>query len=272
MPELPEVECVRLTLTPAVQGRQVARVRVGLAKLARPTPEVFRQGLRGRLVTGSDRHGKLLILNLDDGSFWAIHLGMTGQLITAPKRPGANHIHLTVSFTDSGPKLYFRDLRQFGYMAHCADRQALVSGPLANMGTDALSIGRREFIDRLAGRTAPLKSLLLNQSILAGVGNIYADEALHRSGLSPLARPVDLSAAELTRLHGQVQKTLRQALEQGGSSVRNFVDAEGRPGTFQNAHQVYRRTGEPCPTCGCPIERVTLAGRSTHFCPQCQPR
>ncbi len=270
MPELPEVECVRRTLEPAVVGRRVSRVRVQKPKLARPSPRGLARGLGGREITATSRHGKLLILHLDDGGFWAIHLGMTGQVIMARKRPRADHIHITVSFSDKGPRLYYRDLRQFGFMAHCPDRADLEAGPLANYGPDALGLDLDTFVSSLARRTAPLKSLLLDQRILAGVGNIYADESLHRAGISPLARPRDLPAEKLAALHAAVQETLAEALAQGGSSVRNFVDARGRAGTFQHAHRVYKRTGHPCPRCGAAIERIVLGGRSTHFCPQCQ--
>jgi formamidopyrimidine-DNA glycosylase len=270
MPELPEVECVRRTLEPGVLNRSVSRIRVEKPKLARPSPEAFRKGLTGRSIIATSRHGKLLILHLDDGGFWAIHLGMTGQVISAPKRPQADHIHITVSFKDKGPKLYYRDVRQFGYMAHCPDRAGLLAGPLANFGPDALGLDLDTFLSGLGSRTAPLKSLLLDQRILAGVGNIYADESLHRAGISPLARPVDLSQEKLITLHGAIQETLAEALEKGGSSVRNFVDARGRAGTFQEAHQVYQRGGCDCPRCGETIERIVLGGRSTHFCPACQ--
>jgi formamidopyrimidine-DNA glycosylase len=270
MPELPEVECVRRTLEPSVLNRRVSRVRVEKPKLARPAPEVFRKGLTGRTITATSRHGKLLILHLDGDGFWAIHLGMTGQVISAQQRPRVNHIHITVSFKDQGPKLYYRDMRQFGYMAYCPDHAALEAGPLANFGPDALGLDLEAFISGLGRRSAPLKSLLLDQRILAGIGNIYADESLHRAGLSPLAKPADLNRAKLTTLHSAIQETLAEALAKGGSSVRNFVDAEGRAGTFQEAHRVYRRTGCECPRCGNSIQRIVLGGRSTHFCPECQ--
>lgn len=270
MPELPEVECVRRTLEPWVLNRRISRVRVEKPKLARPTPHAFRKGLGGRTIIATSRHGKLLILHLDDGGFWAIHLGMTGQVISAEKRPQADHIHITVSFDDQGPKLYYRDVRQFGYMAFCPDRAGLDAGPLANFGPDALGLDLETFLSGLGSRTAPLKNLLLDQRILAGVGNIYADESLHRAGLSPLARPAGLSKEKLITLHEAIQGILAEALEKGGSSVRNFVDAEGRAGTFQEAHRVYKRTGCDCPRCGESIERIVLGGRSTHFCPECQ--
>lgn len=270
MPELPEVECVRRTLEPTVLNRQISRIRVEKLKLARPTPEALRKGLGGRTITATSRHGKLLILHLDDGGFWAIHLGMTGQVISAMEKPQADHIHITVSFKDKGLKLYYRDVRQFGYMAHSPDRAALEAGPLANFGPDALGLDLETFLTGLGKRSAPLKNLLLDQRILAGVGNIYADESLHRAGLSPLARPAGLPRQKLITLHEAVQETLAEALEKGGSSVRNFVDAEGRAGTFQEAHRVYKRTGCDCPRCGEDIQRIVLGGRSTHFCPECQ--
>lgn len=270
MPELPEVECVRRTLEPSLAGRRPSRVAVSLAKMVRPEPKSFAAGIRGREIKPLERHGKLLILPLEGGGFWTIHLGMTGQVILAASRPPADHIHVSVSFDDGAEKLYFRDLRQFGAMTWCRDRAGLESGPLANMGPDAMAISAGEFVNRLEGRTARIKPLLLDQRILAGVGNIYADESLHRAGINPSARPADLKPGQLERLHAALTETLAEALVKGGSSVKNFVDARGRAGTFQHEHRVYRRTGQPCPACGAIVERIVLGGRSTHFCPVCQ--
>ena len=271
MPELPEAECVRRTLEPDLLGRKVHRVTVRLDKLARPTPLVFRRGLAGRTITGTSRHGKMIILHLDDGSFWTIHLGMTGQVIMDRQKPEASHVHISVGFADGGPSLHYRDIRQFGHLDWSQDRESLMKGPLANFGPDALLIGRDEFVAKLKNRTAPVKALILDQRILAGVGNIYADESLHKAGINPMAKPRDLADNHLARLHGEIQDTLKEAIEKGGSSVRNFVDAKGRAGTFQHEHQVYQRTGLPCPHCGETVQKCVVGGRSTHFCPHCQP-
>jgi formamidopyrimidine-DNA glycosylase len=271
MPELPEVESVRRTLMPRIQGRRIARVNAPEGRLIRPSHKAFCQGLVGRRVEGSRRQGKLLMLELEGGAFLAVHLGMTGQLIMASHRPQADHLHVTIGFEDQGESLYYRDVRRFGFLAFCPDWAAVLAGPLANMGPDALGMESGLFVERVSGRKVPLKSLLLDQRVLAGVGNIYADEALHRAGLSPLARTADLAPADLRRLNEVLQETLAESLARGGSSVKNFVDAQGRPGTFQHAHRVYRRTGLPCPVCGQPVEKIVLAGRSTHFCPRCQP-
>lgn len=270
MPELPEVESVRRTLMPGILDRQVAEVLAAPSRVLRPDLERFGRGLIGRRVTGSLRRGKLLVLTLDGGAFWAVHLGMTGQLILAPGRLEANHVHARVVFADHGPSLHYRDLRKFGYLAFYADQAELMAGLYGQMGPDALTITGQEFAARLAGRKSPLKSLLLDQRRLAGVGNIYADEALHRAGIAPQRRPADLAPADLLRLHAALRQTLDEALAQGGSSVKNFVDAKGRAGSFQEAHRVYRRTGQPCPACGTPVQRMVLGGRSTHFCPSCQ--
>jgi formamidopyrimidine-DNA glycosylase len=251
-------------------GRTVAKAVVVIDKLARPNAKAFARGLKGREVLASRRQGKLIMLELDRGGYWTIHLGMTGQLILADERPEASHLHIHVAFTDQGPSLYYRDVRRFGAMGFWPDQAALAAGPLARMGPDALQMTDAVFIQRLAKRHGPLKAVLLDQTVLAGVGNIYADEALHRAGLSPLARPADLSAKVLARLNQSLQQTLAEALAQGGSSVRNFVDAQGRPGTFQEAHRVYQRAGLPCPACGTAVQKIVLAGRSTHFCPRCQ--
>lgn len=271
MPELPEVESVRRTLMPRIQGRRIVKVEAREGKLLRPGLGALRQGLTGRRVQGSDRRGKLLMLALEGGAYLAVHLGMTGQLIMAGQRPRADHIHVVMAFEDGGESLYYRDVRRFGFLAFCPDRASLLAGPLAKMGPDALGMAEALFVERLSGRKAPLKSLLLDQRVLAGVGNIYADEALHRAGLSPRARTAGLGREDLSRLHAALQQTLAESLALGGSSVKNFVDAQGRPGTFQEAHRVYRRTGQPCPTCGTPVEKMVLAGRSTHYCPRCQP-
>ncbi|MCF8032891.1 MAG: bifunctional DNA-formamidopyrimidine glycosylase/DNA-(apurinic or apyrimidinic site) lyase [Desulfarculaceae bacterium] len=270
MPELPEVESVRRTMSPGLLGRTPKSLRVGLAKLVRPTPKALSAGIRGREIERLERHGKLLMLKMAGSGVWAIHLGMTGQVILAETKPKVKHVHITVGFDDDGPNLYFRDPRQFGFMAWCPDRASLEAGPLANMGPDALGMDQALFLERLSGRGGKLKSLLLDQRVLAGVGNIYADESLHRAGLNPLSRPCDLSQEQLCNLHDHLQETLNEALARGGSSVSNFVDAHGRPGTFQHAHRVYKRGGQPCPACGAPIERIVVAGRSTHFCPHCQ--
>ncbi|MCA1989545.1 MAG: bifunctional DNA-formamidopyrimidine glycosylase/DNA-(apurinic or apyrimidinic site) lyase [Desulfarculus sp.] len=270
MPELPEVESVRRTLMPGILDRRVAEVLARPSRVLRPDLEGFRRGVTGRRVTGSLRRGKLLVLTLEDGGYWAVHLGMTGQLILAPGELAADHVHARVVFGDGGPGLHYRDLRKFGYLAYYPDRDQLMAGLYGQMGPDALTISAEEFVARLAGRKSPIKSLLLDQRRLAGVGNIYADESLHRAGIHPQRGPAELSRQDLLRLHASLVETLDQALAQGGSSVKNFVDAEGRAGTFQEAHRVYRRTGQPCPACGAPVERVVLGGRSTHFCPVCQ--
>lgn len=272
MPELPEVESVRQTLMPRLLGRRIKSVSAPQGKLIRPDRESFLAGIVGKRVLGSRRRGKLLMLELEGGGFWAVHLGMTGQLIMALEPPQADHVHVVVEFEDGGESLYYRDVRRFGYMAYCPDQETLLAGPLAHMGPDALGMAPEVFVQRLAGRRVPLKSLLLDQRVLAGVGNIYADECLHRACLSPLCHTADLAEEDLRRLNQALQETLAQSLAQGGSSVKNFVDAQGRPGTFQHAHRVYRRTGQPCPACGAPVEKIVLAGRSTHYCPRCQPR
>ena len=269
MPELPEVECVRQTLEPAVVGRTISEVEIAYEKAVEPSVEDFTAGVTGRTIAGTDRHGKLLILNLDNGAILAIHLRMTGQVILAQNRPEADHIHVRLGL-DTGMSVFYRDMRKFGRLTYCPDQAALAAGPLANMGPDALGLGQDDFCERVGARGGKLKNVILDQRVLSGVGNIYADECLHRACLSPVACPKDLPRQDLQRLHGHLIKTLQEALAKGGSSIRNFMDAEGRAGTFQHSHRVYRRTGQPCPVCGSEIQRIVLAGRSTHYCPRCQ--
>lgn len=270
MPELPEVECVRRTLAPHVMGRRLAGVEVSLAKVARPSPQALSQGVAGRLVTGHRRHGKLLSLELEGGALLAVHLRMTGQLVPAAARPEAKHIHAQVRFADDGPSIWFRDVRQFGWLGYFADQAELAAGPLAGIGPDALGLPPADLARLLAPKAGRIKAALLDQRVVAGVGNIYADECLHRAGIHPEARPRDLSQAQLERLGRELNLTLAEAIARGGSSVSNFVDADGRPGTFQETHRAYKRTGQPCPACGEGICRIVVAGRSTHFCPACQ--
>jgi formamidopyrimidine-DNA glycosylase len=185
---------------------------------------------------------------LEKSSFWAIHLGMTGQIILRKNQPKTPHIHAALRLEDQNG-FFFRDVRQFGFMAYLPDEQSLQTGPLKNMGPDALLISPESFTKSLAGRKAPIKSLLLDQRILAGVGNIYADESLFRAGINPTSRAGEIPQKDLLRLHQVLRELLTQAIDCGGSSIRDYVDAKGEAGTFQDLHQVYGHKGEPCPVC-----------------------
>ncbi len=267
MPELPEVEVVGRALRRAWVGRTIERVWVGPPSYFFSTPPgTLRKRLVGARVTDLSRHGKYLFATLSDESRLLLHLGMTGQL-TMSAVPKDNHVHLVVHFDDGGVAT-FRDVRKFGKIEWLApnttSRREQVLGP------DALGIDLPTFRGGLAKRRAPLKSLLLDQSVLAGVGNIYADEALFRAKLSPLRPGSDLRPAEAARLLECVRGILEESIASGGSTINDYLKADGELGGFQDFHRVYGKTGEPCPKCRTPIARVVLGGRSTHFCPKCQ--
>jgi formamidopyrimidine-DNA glycosylase len=269
MPELPEVESVRRTLAPLIVRQTINRVVCApYPRLFRPGPEEVAQKLAGHKINKLGRLGKLIILTLSKGAFATIHLGMTGQLICALSPPEAGHIHMSALLSHT--RLFFRDPRRFGQIAFYGSAKQLAP-VLARMGPDALIISDEQFYGALIRHRAPIKTTLLNQSVLAGVGNIYADEALFMARLSPRRLAGELSRKEGERLNQALKEVMNKSLAMGGSTVKNFVDAAGRPGTFQETHQVYQKTGQPCPVCGAAIQKMVLGGRATHYCPVCQP-
>jgi formamidopyrimidine-DNA glycosylase len=198
---------------------------------------------------------------------WIVHLGMTGQLlVTRPESPAAQHTHARITLA-SGRELRFVDPRRFGRLEF---RKISADAAFAAPGLEPLEIGAREFAALFRSHHLPIKAALLNQSLLAGVGNIYADESLFRAGIRPLRRTDRLTTAEYGRLRQALRQVLRHAIRLGGSSVSDYVDANGDRGLFQMEHCVYQRTGEPCRRCQTPIRRVLVAGRGTHYCPNCQ--
>ena len=253
MPELPEAETIVRTLAPHLVRRRILRVDYLAARACRgPRPK-----LDGRMVTGLRRHGKQILIALDEG-FLLVKLGMTGSLrVDAPAGPYTRAvIHL-----DRGT-VNFDDIRQFGSLEWRAEPPG--SGP------DPMEIGAADLAARLAGCNSAIKRLLLDQSFLRGIGNIYADEILFRAGIDPRARR--LGRARAAKLHSAMREVLALAIRHRGSSVSDYVDAAGARGGFQKLHQVYRRNGQPCPRCGAPIRRIVVAQRGTHFCAKCQRR
>ncbi|MDI6873363.1 bifunctional DNA-formamidopyrimidine glycosylase/DNA-(apurinic or apyrimidinic site) lyase [Candidatus Solincola sp.] len=272
MPELPEVEIVRRQLDEELGGACIAAVEVLLPRLVKyPNPTSYRRGLRGRTVRGVGRRGKYLLIHLDDDRILVIHLGMTGSLrFASPGVERPRHTHLVFRLED-GRELLFVDPRTFGETALLREGDFRPLPGLHRLGPEPLderfTLG--ELRRALRGRCR-IKAALLDQSRVAGIGNIYADEALHRAGIHPLRHLDELSPREVTRLHRAIREVLREAIERGGSSVSDYVDTRGEKGNFQDHHRVYRRAGKPCPRCGEMICRKRLAGRSTYFCPRCQ--
>lgn len=267
MPELPEVEVTR---------RKVARVLVGATILkvwtSEPSyffvtdPALLKKRMRGRRVRELARHGKYMVAQFDDDSRLLLHLGMTGQLSTTDF-PGDPHVHLRLGLSGN-QGLFFRDVRKFGKVEWLGPGQS--SPRLEKLGPDALVVLPGEFHERVSVRRIPIKQALLDQSILSGVGNIYADEALFAARLLPERASHTLDLAETRRLLREVKRVLEKSISHGGSTINDYLQPDGQLGGYQDWHRVYGRTAEPCPRCKRPISRVVLGGRSSHFCSSCQ--
>jgi formamidopyrimidine-DNA glycosylase len=290
MPELPEVEVTRRRIGKLLVGRKIARlVTTKPSYFFLTSPRKLQEQLAGRTVEKLERHGKYLLGRLDGGATLLLHLGMTGQLfgegarskrlLRAPDRRSTTteqppsfaadqHTHLQFEFADGGPRVFFRDTRKFGKVllvpAGASDAR------LDKLGVDALQAAGSHLFDAARARKIPIKSLLLDQAVIAGIGNIYADEALFLAGVSPkrVARRVD--AESCAKIVAAAQKVMRRSIQTGGSSISDYVNPDGSDGGYQNERRVYGREDEPCPTCGTQIRRVVIAQRSSHFCPTCQ--
>lgn len=269
MPELPEVETIRSTLEPHVVGARVTGVTVRERRLRAPIAPSFERQLRGRRVAALERRGKYLLFQLDGGRTLLVHLGMSGSLEFVPAgTPPAAHDHVAITF-DRSRVMVYNDPRRFGLMR--VGRAADLA-ELDNVGRDPLSAAPSidEWRALLRARKLPIKNLLMDQRILGGVGNIYANEMLFQAGIRPRRRAGTLRREELERLSMALRRVLEEAVELGGSSISDYRDANGKPGFFQMRHAVYDRAGEPCRACGCAIKRVVMSGRSSFYCPRCQ--
>lgn len=290
MPELPEVEITRQRIAPRLVGRTLARVRTTAPSYFFLTPPArLRRALAGRRVEALERRGKYLVARLDDGRRLLLHLGMTGQLFAsdaasvrllsataraslAPDvqlrfRPDA-HTHLRLAFLDGGPEVLLRDVRKFGKV------QLLAAGEpcerLDRLGRDALEITGEELFAATRGRRVAIKTRMLDQTVVAGSGNIYADEALFLAGVRPGRRAGRVTRAECARIVEGMRRVMRRSIATGGSSIRDFVAPDGSDGAYQDERHVYARTGLPCRRCGARIRRRVIGGRSSHACPGCQ--
>jgi formamidopyrimidine-DNA glycosylase len=268
MPELPEVETTRRSLLADVVGARIAAVIVRERRLRRPIAANFAQQLRGRRIAAIERQGKYLLFALDDGRILLVHLGMSGSLcLTATATLPVRHDHVAIAF-DSDRQLVFNDPRRFGLM-RVGRREEL--DELRAVGPDPLAAAPT--LDEwraLTRRRAPIKSVLMDQRLLGGVGNIYANEALFEAGVRPRRRAASLTRAELARLAEALRAVLERAVALGGSSISDYRDGNGNLGYFQIHHAVYDRADQPCRACGTIIRRVVLSGRSSFYCPRCQ--
>ena len=282
MPELPEVETVRAGIERHVVGRTVATARVLNARAVRRDaagPDGFAAAMAGRTFLRAERRGKYLWFALDEAEALLAHLGMSGQLLVGdPDRPLSPHVRARFTFTDGGPDLRFTDQRTFGHLmmvplVYPEDRSRVMPGPIAHIAPDPLeaAFDQKIFAARLALKKTQIKRALLDQSLISGIGNIYADEALWRARLH-WARPTDtLKRAEVSRLLEAVREVLTEALEAGGTSFDAlYVNVNGESGYFDRSLNAYGREGEPCARCAAPIRRDAFMNRSSYSCPRCQ--
>lgn len=267
MPELPEVETVANGVHDRTHGQTIRSVWTSnKPQTFKSPPDQIAETLTGSRIDRVHRVGKTIVMDITrkrKPAQFLIHLGMSGRLLVSdPKVPIPAHTHVILTLS-GGRELRFVDPRRFG-------RLSIAENTYEGPGKEPLTISLEDFIDLFRNRKTPIKAALLNQSLLHGVGNIYADESLFRAGIRPRRQAGRLTHAELGRLRTALIDVLKHAIKLGGSSVSDYVDAEGIAGFFQLHHNVYSRTGEPCRVCKTPIERIVVGGRSTHFCPQCQ--
>ncbi|HST12945.1 MAG TPA: bifunctional DNA-formamidopyrimidine glycosylase/DNA-(apurinic or apyrimidinic site) lyase [Terriglobales bacterium] len=286
MPELPEVETIAQGLHKRVSGDAIESVWLGSKpQTMKSPPAQIAATLEHTRITQVRRMGKHIVFDLERNgaariekaskrrksasllgarSQWIVHLGMTGRMVVCdPAADLVKHTHAVVKLA-SGRELRFVDPRRFGRLSVASH------GDFEAGGVEPLEVDRESFVALFRGRKTPIKSALLNQKLLRGVGNIYADESLFRAGLRPRRRASTITSAQLEKLHASVQKVLKEAIKLGGSSISDYVDADGEEGFFQLRHRVYGREGEPCLVCKTPIKRTVIVGRSSHFCPRCQ--
>ena len=277
MPELPEVETVRRGLVPHLVGRRIAHVDVRRPDLRWPLPPDLGQVLTGATVTALDRRSKYLLGRLDRGETLLLHLGMSGRMLVEGAAQGAfhrdpgilpQHDHLVLT-TEDGTRITFNDARRFGMVDLIREGEA--HPLLAGLGPEPLG-GDMDLAAAFRGRKAPVKAVLLDQRRVAGLGNIYVSEALHRAGIDPRRAAGRIGATRIAALEGHVRDVLEEAIAAGGSSLRDHRQASGELGYFQHSFRVYDREGQPCPKPGCggTIRRVVQGGRSSFFCPACQ--
>ncbi len=282
MPELPEVETVARGLRQTILGRRILSVTLGKTDFI-DDPAALEQHLPGRRIEAVERYGKFMLLRLSaaDGGTRAaangdaaqasllVHLGMTGQIAPSPAaQPLEKHTHVCM-LLDDGRELRYVDARRFGRIAYLTE--APLAEELTGFGADPLEVSKEEFANRICERRARIKALLLDQSVLRGVGNIYADESLWRAKIHPGQLGAKLSRKQAETLRRVLQDILRKAIALRGSSISDFLDAEGEPGEYQRHHRAYGREGKSCYRCKTSIRRAIVAGRSSYFCPKCQP-
>ena len=290
MPELPEVEVTKREIRPYLVGRSIATIKTTKNNyFFLSPPQQLRKALIGRQIVQLERHGKYIIALFDNDSRLLFHLGMTGQLFSSgnasvrllsttakaslsPEQQIVfqpdQHTHLQLSFKDKGPDVFLRDVRKFGKLMYLAPGKT--HPRLTRLGKDALLAEGSDLFEAIRKRKVAIKNLLLNQSVIAGVGNIYADEALYWARLRPTRIALRLKRDQCDAIVSSIHRVMERAIESGGSTISDFVAPSGKEGRYQDERRVYARTGLPCYQCGSKIERIILGQRSTHYCPRCQ--
>lgn len=274
MPELPEVETVVRGLAPLIVGRTIRACPHVSPLMVPKNSRAWEARLAGQRILRIDRQGKWIFVRLSAGDTLVVHLGMTGRLMVAPQRePPLPHTHLRIALDRRVRELRLVDPRRFGELMLLDQDEWTRQFSPARLGPDALTHRAVMLLRILEGTKRSLKAVLLDQRALAGIGNIYADESLYRANLHPRTRGCDLDQDQVRRLSKSIRQVLRRAVEAGGSTIRDYVDARGEAGMFQHRHLVYGRAGQPCRRCRSLIlvDRTIVRGRATHFCPQCQP-
>ena len=269
MPELPEVETIARGLHAQVQGRRISAGRL-------LTPSVLRAGdidtLAGKRIARVSRRAKLLRVHLDGGAFLFFHLKMTGRVwLAGPGMPLPRHTHLVLDL-DGGDRIVFEDTRRFGFCAVLEPDDLEKWDFYSSLGPEPLETTAQELAGRIAARSAGVKALLLNQTVLAGIGNIYADESLFAARIHPASIAANIPPAKRLLLCTELQRILAEAIEAGGSTISDYRNAYGKSGIFQDSFQVYGKKGEPCPACGRPLKAEQIAGRTSTHCPKCQKK
>jgi len=275
MPELPEVQTVVSTLQRSVRGLRIAAAKLLRSDVLEPAGFGLEAALVGRGIAEVQRRGKKIVIELDDGNRVAIHLGMSGRLtVEKPEEPVKKHTHFILELVEksggkSGAKqVRFVDPRRFGGIFWLGTETAADE----NLGPEPLTLKPAQLARGLAKTSRAIKTALLDQKLIAGIGNIYADEALFAAGIDPRVPANKLGGEQIAKLNRGIKRVLRRAINHRGSTLRDYRDADGEPGNYQKLHLVYGREGEACAVCGEPIQRIVLGGRSTHFCGRCQKR
>jgi len=271
MPELPEVEVIARGLHSTLAGRTVVSVDpVDMTRLSESAESLVPK-VEGRTIKKVYRRAKVLFIQLDNGLTMAFHLKMTGRVVHGPVRPRERHDRILFALDDR-TLLCFSDMRRFGYVRTFTPDELEQWDFLKRCGPEPLETAAAVLADRIEGRKARIKALLLDQSVVAGVGNIYADESLFRAGIHPETRAHQISRARRTKLFAELQDVLKQAIAENGSSIRDYVNADGDAGAFQNSFNVYGKKGELCTVCKTVLKAEKVAGRTSTFCSKCQPK